>query len=305
MIKSLLETVIPKEQILCDEPMTKHTSFKVGGKADFFITAKTIEQVKKVVNVIKENKIPYFIIGNGSNLLVKDGGVRGVVLKVDLKEVTIQKKETEILVTAGAGVLLGFLSRKMKQQNIAGLEFACGIPGTIGGAIWMNAGAHGNEMKDIVVSTTVLDETGNLQTLSKEEQNFSYRSSIFQQNRQTIVLETTLKVKEGNAEEIEQKMEEYTNYRKTTQPIEYPSAGSTFKRGTDFITAKLIDECGLKGYGVGGAEVSCKHAGFVINKNKATASDILELIEQIKKHVREKFQKELELEVQIIGEDKK
>ncbi len=305
MIKSLLETVIPKEQILCDEPMTKHTSFKVGGKADFFITAKTIEQVKKVVNVIKENKIPYFVIGNGSNLLVKDGGVRGVVLKVDLKEVTIQKKETEILVTAGAGVLLGFLSRKMKQQNIAGLEFACGIPGTIGGAIWMNAGAHGNEMKDIVVSTTVLDETGNLQTLSKEEQNFSYRSSIFQQNRQTIILETTLKVKEGNAEEIEQKMEEYTNYRKTTQPIEYPSAGSTFKRGTDFITAKLIDECGLKGYGVGGAEVSCKHAGFVINKNKATASDILELIEQIRKHVREKFQKELELEVQIIGEDKK
>ena len=286
-----------------DEPMNKHTSFKIGGNADVFVIANNKEEIKKVLKFSKENNIDIFILGNGSNLLVKDNGIRGIVLKINLKEINIDiNGGASALVTVGAGVQLGALSQILLKNNIAGFEFASGIPGTIGGAIKMNAGAYGGEFKDIVVKTKCIDCKGNEIELSNKEQTFSYRHSIFSEEKY-IILESTLslKVEQDNAE-IQRKMAEYLNSRKEKQPINYPSAGSTFKRGEDYITAKLIDECGLKGYSVGGAQVSEKHAGFVINKDNATAKDVIELIEYVRKTVLKKFKKDIKLEIEIVGE---
>ena len=275
-----LEKIISEESvILVNEPMSKHTSFKIGGNADIFIKAKTEEDIKQILKYSEGNNIPLTIVGNGSDLLVKDGGIRGIVVKVDIDIFEI-------------------------IDEIEGFEFASGIPGSIGGALRMNAGAHGSEMKDIVLETMCMDKQGNICVLSNEEQEFEYRNSIFKLNKY-IILSTKLKLKKGIYKEIKEKMDEYANWRKEHQPIEYPSAGSTFKRGTDFITAKLIDECGLKGYSIGDAEVSIKHAGFVINKGNAKAKEVIDLIEYIKEKVADKFGKEIELEVQIIGEDAK
>lgn len=303
IISKELKDLISKESIIkIKEEMSKHTSFRVGGPADIFIIAKSEEDIRTVLDYTNAQNIPLTIIGNGSNLLVKDGGVRGVVLKVGIEELNIEKKDNEYLITVGAGVKNGFLAQKLLMEEIEGFEFASGIPGTIGGAIRMNAGAHGSEIKDIVFETKCMDMSGNIQTLSKEEQKFTYRNSIFSSNRY-IILSTKLKLKKGIYGEIKSKMEEYSNWRKEHQPLEYPSAGSTFKRGNDFITAKLIDECGLKGYKIGDAEVSTKHAGFIVNKGNAKAKDILNLVKYISDKVYEKFGKKIELEVQVIGED--
>lgn len=284
-----------------DEEMKSHTSFRIGGKADIFIKIQTVEELEKVINIAKNTNTKITIIGNGTNLLVKDSGIRGIVLKLDFKELHIEKKENECIVKVGSGFPISMLSQKLYKENIAGFEFAAGIPGTIGGAIRMNSGAHGKEMKDVIFKTTILNEQNEIIELSNEEQCFSYRNSIFSKNKY-IIIGATLKLEYGNSDEIKAKMNEYCTYRKEKQPIEYPNAGSTFKRGTDFITAKLIDEAGLKGYSIGGAQVSEKHAGFIINKGNATSEDVINLIKHVKKVVKNKFNKEIESEVEIIGD---
>lgn len=299
-IKEELEKIVPKENIKYDELMSKHTTFKTGGKADFYITAKTEEQIKEVQKCAEKNQIPLHIIGNGSNLLVKDSGVKGVVLKVGIDTLKIEEKSNDdIEVIVGAGTKVMGLAIKLKQQGITGFEELAGIPGTIGGANRMNAGAYGKEMKDIIIETKCIEKSGNIIILSKDEQQLGYRKSIFQ-NNQFIILEVKLSLKKGKKEAIEEKMEYYEKQRREKQPIEYPSAGSTFKRGDSYITAKLIDECGLKGYSIGGAQISEKHAGFIINKGNATSEDILELIKYTKKKVFEKFNIEIAEEIEII-----
>lgn len=324
-IYNKLKKVIDQSNIKVDESMKKHTSFKIGGNADFLISAKTVDDIKNILKFSKENNMELTIIGNGSNILVTDKGIRGIVMKIDLQEIEIQKKiddvanyanfdkveedeeiyssYNEVCIKVGAGVKLGKLAAILLKEEIEGFEFASGIPGTIGGAIRMNAGAYGKEMKDVVFETTCMDRNGNIYKLNNKEQKFEYRKSIFS-NNDYIILNTTIILNYGIKEQIKAKMNEYMMSRKEKQPIDLPSAGSTFKRGKDFVTAKVIDECGLKGYRIGDAEVSKKHAGFVVNLGNATSKDVLDLIEYIKNTVYEKTRKEIELEVEVIGESK-
>ena len=316
---------IPSEQIYMNEPMSKHTTFKVGGNADVFVKVRNTEQLKYVIKIAKKNDVHMYIIGNGSNILVKDNGIRGIVVKIEFEDIKIEKNENEAIVTVGAGVKLMQLAQELLKNSISGFEFASGIPGTIGGAVKMNAGAYGKEMKDIIASTKCLDlkrynmieekeyiddieiteyleksDEPDILDLNNKEQEFEYRNSIFS-NKRYVILETKLKLAYGSKEEIENNMRELVTKRKESQPNE-PSAGSTFKRGEDFITAKLIDECGLKGYSIGGAKVSEKHAGFIVNIGDATAQDILELIKYVKDKVYEKTGKFIKLEVEVLGE---
>lgn len=314
---------IPSEQIYMNEPMCKHTTFKVGGNADIFIKVKNLEQLKFVIKVAKKNNIRITIIGNGSNLLVKDNGIRGIVAKIEFEDIKIDADNA--IVTVGAGVKLGLLAQELLKNELSGFEFASSIPGTIGGAVRMNAGAYGSEMKDIVISTKCLDlkrynmltqktniddieieeyieksDEPEIVELNNDQQEFSYRDSVFSSKRY-VILETKLKLQNGDKEEIKRKMDEFLKSRKEKQP-NLPSAGSTFKRGDGYITAKLIDECGLKGYTIGGAQVSEKHAGFIVNTGDATAQNILDLIEHIKQVVYEKTGKLIKLEIEIIGD---
>lgn len=290
-------------KIIQDEPMKKRTTFRIGGTADVYVRAKEVEDVRTVLVFAKNHQIPVTIIGNGSNVLVRDKGIRGIVLYADLDQISFQEIEDGMLITVGAGCKLGGISMMCMERSLTGFEFAFGIPGSIGGAIRMNAGAHGGQMQDVVVSTTYMDFDGNVQTLTNEEQEFDYRESIFSKKHIGVILETKLKLSYGNQNEIKSKMKEYTAYRKEKQPISYPSAGSTFKRGDGFITAKLIDECGLKGYQIGGAKISDLHAGFIINEKEATAKDVLDLVKYTKQKVYEKFEKNIELEIEVIGEE--
>ena len=327
-IAHILTKELSEDQVLIDEPMKKHTSFKIGGTADIFVKVRKIQELAMVIEIARHENVSLTVIGNGSNILVKDNGIRGIVLNLELNEIIIEKD----IVTVGAGVKLGALTQILQKQELAGFEFAAGIPGTIGGAIRMNAGAHGGEMQDIVIETKYFDleeyenmvtkqeevsiPIGNdrienllrkreinlvIKTLNNEEQDFSYRHSIFMEKRY-IVLETKLQLHKGNKEEIREKMDQYLLIRKEKQPINMPSAGSTFKRGNDFITAKIIDECGLKGYCIGDAEVSTIHAGFIVNKGNATAKDVLDLIQYVQDTVYEKTQKRIELEIEVLGE---
>ena len=287
--------------VLENEPMKKHTSFQVGGPADIFIKAKTIADIKTVMEYAQKENIPLTVIGNGSNILVKDKGIRGIVLCICLDEYYIVKRKKEVELVAQSGCKLAFLAAKLLEAGIGGFEFASGIPGSIGGAIRMNAGAHGGQMQDIVKSVTYLDETGKIHTLDKEKLDFSYRHSIFSKQK-GIIIEATFSLEERPREQIQEKMEEYRKFRKEKQPIQYPSAGSTFKRGPDFITAQLLDGCGLKGKKIGGAEISTLHAGFIINTGEATAKDILDLVQYAKDEVFQKYQKKIELEIEVLGE---
>ena len=299
-IYELLTNEIKQGIVKIDEQMKKHTNFKIGGNADVFVIAKNIEEIKYVIKFSKENNIPLTILGNGSNVLVSDKGIRGIVLQVGTKEIKIEKQKNA-LIEVEAGVMLGALAQVLLKQSIAGFEFAAGIPGSIGGAIRMNAGAYGGEMKDIVRNVTVLNEKGEISVLTNEECEFSYRHSRFT-NSKEIVIKATLELPFGNENEIKAKMNEYAQSRKEKQPLNLPSAGSTFKRGTDFITAKLIDECGLKGYTSGDAQVSTLHAGFVVNLGNATAQDVLNVVSHVKQVVLEKTGKQIELEVELLGE---
>ncbi len=289
--------IISKEKIYINEPMSKYTSFKIGGPAEYLIKVQTIKELKNILKFAKEKNIKLTVIGNGSNLLVSDEGIKGIVAKIEINTLEIDTENARVNV--GSGVKLGLLAQKCLKRGIAGFEFASGIPGTIGGAIRMNAGAHGKEMKDVVQSIEYIDRDGEIHKITNEQAKFEYRNSIFSYN-DYIITNVEIQLEKGNMDKIKNKMEEYAEYRKEKQPIEYPSAGSTFKRGTDFITAKLIDECGLKGYQIGGAQISEKHAGFIINKDNATSEDVKKLIEYTKKEVYNKFGKIIEEEIQII-----
>lgn len=290
-----LEEILGKDNVKYNEPMSKHTSFKVGGIADLYLEVDSKEKLEKILKFNLQN---IYIIGNGSNILVTDKGIRGSVIKYTAKNYIIQDE----ILKVEAGMTNALLMKPIIEKELEGLEFAFGIPGTIGGAIVMNAGAFGREMKDVVVSTTYIDlKSKKIETINNLEHKFSYRNSIFSK-KQTIILETILKLQKGNKQEIKRKIEEYKVKRIETQPLDMPSAGSTFKRGDGFITAKLIDECGLKGYTIGGAKVSEKHAGFIVNKGNATAADIIELINYVKQIVYDKFGKTIEKEIKIIGE---
>ena len=297
-----LENKMKNSEIKTNEDMSKHTSFKVGGKADIFIKINDIQDLKYILDFTKKNNIPLTIIGNGSNVLVKDNGIRGITIYLNFDDIQIDEEQNgEVIVTVGSGVKLAMLAVILQKKGIAGFEFASGIPGTIGGAIRMNAGAYGKEMKEVVENVTYIDEEGNKNKLENEQMDFSYRHSRFKE-KQEIIIEAQLKFQKEDAEKIKERMDEYRKARMEKQPIDMPSAGSTFKRGTNYISAKLIDDAGLKGYEIGGAQVSEKHAGFIVNKGNATAQDILDLIDYVIKVVYEKFGKILELEVEVIGE---
>lgn len=301
-IKEILEkSKLNKENLYYDEPMAKHTSFKIGGPADAFIKVDNIEELKETLDLSKKNQIPLTIIGNGSNILVTDKGIRGITAKLNLKDIEIKNENNKQIIKVEAGVPVGLLAQKLLKEEITGFEELSGIPGTIGGAVIMNAGAHGKELKDILKKVTAMDYNGNIHEFTNEECQFSYRNSRFQKEKY-IILQATLELEKGNSTEIKEKMDEYMQFRKEKQPIEYPNAGSTFKRGEDFVTAKLIDEAGLKGYKIGGAQVSEKHAGFIVNVDNATAKDVIELTDYIKEKIEEKFCKKINLEIQIIGE---
>ena len=296
----ILKEIVGEENIKTNESMSKHTSFKVGGIADIFVKVKSYNQLIEILN--KRLDSPITIIGNGTNLLVKDNGIRGIVIKYTSNNISIKKEKENYIVEADSGVINGVLAQKLLENELTGFEFALGIPGTMGGAIYMNAGAYGKEMADIIDEVKYIDLKDNkIYTIKNDECKFSYRNSTFM-NMSAIILKATMIFTKGKKDDIRMTMEEYKQKRLNTQPIEYPNGGSTFKRGDGFITAKLIDDAGLKGYRIGGAEVSRKHAGFIINYDNATAEDILKLVEYVQKTVYEKFNKKIELEMRVIGE---
>ena len=298
----ILELGIAKENILFNEPMSKHTTFKVGGPAECFIKIDNEKDLRKVLIFARNNNIKITVLGNGSNVLVLDKGIEGIVLNIRLNKIEILNFGDKIYANVGAGVKISVFGHLLLRNEIEGFEELSGIPGTIGGAIRMNAGAHGKEFKDIVNTVTCMDYDGNIKEFENKDMEFQYRKSILKEKKY-IVLEVGMQFKKGIEKDIKQKMEEYATYRKEKQPIEYPSAGSTFKRGEDYITAKLIDDAGLKGYSIGDAEVSNKHAGFIINKGNATSKDIIDLIEYVKKEIYNRFGKKIELEIESIGEN--
>ena len=300
-----IEKIIDKNFIKLDEPMSKHTSFRVGGNADAYIIVQNKENLIKVLKIAKEYNLPITIVGNGTNLLVKDNGIRGLVINYASSnfEIIDANKIDGCQIKVDSGVKNGVFAQFLLKNELTGFEFAAGIPGTIGGAIYMNAGAFGGEIANIVESVTYISlKDLKVYTLKNEQCEFAYRTSIFEQDEDMIILEAIFNFKKGKKEEIAQKMDEFRNKRLSSQPLDKPSAGSTFKRGENFITAKLIDECNLKGYKIGGAQVSEKHAGFIINTGNASAKDIIDLIKYVKTKVYEKFGVEIKPEVRVIGE---
>lgn len=295
-----LKTAFHEEQMLLNEPMEKHTTFHIGGPADVLIRPGNTEEVCKILTLCKQYDTPYYVIGNGSNLLVGDGGIRGVVIEFG-KEFAEIRCEKDGLLYVQAGCMLSQAANVALQHSLTGMEFAAGIPGTIGGAVMMNAGAYGGEMKDIVRSVRVLTQDGEIITLSGFDMEFGYRQSVIGKNNY-IALEVILKLQTGNQEEIRTRMQELMKARRTKQPLEYPSAGSTFKRPEGYFAGKLIMDAGLAGYRVGDAEVSEKHCGFVINRGHATAKELETLMQDIVKRVYETSGVVLEPEVRRLGE---
>ena len=291
--------VVDKDRVLLDEPMSKHTTFRVGGAADYFVMPKCVEEVQKIVVLCHQIDMPYYVIGNGSNLLVSDEGYRGVVLQIYKEMNQIQVVGTTIYAQAGA--LLSKVGSVALEAELTGFEFAAGIPGTVGGAVVMNAGAYGGEMKDVLKSATVLSLDGRVFTLYNSELEVGYRTSVIA-SKEYVVLEATYELQFGDKDAIRAKMDELKVQRVTKQPLEFPSAGSTFKRPEGYFAGKLIQDAGLRGFRVGGAQVSEKHCGFVINTGDATASDIKELIELVSDRVLKEFGVKLEPEVKMLGD---
>lgn len=281
------------------EPMKQHTTFRVGGEAECFITIQQEEELVKLIPYLNQIEQDYFILGNGSNLLVGDKGYRGIVFKFDGPMEEIRVEGTRI--TAKAGALLSRVASTAKENGLTGLEFAAGIPGSIGGGVVMNAGAYDGEMKQVVEAVRVIDREGQITTLDCDTMEFGYRTSIIK-NRPYIVLEVVLQLAEGDPEQIGAKMEELSQLRRSKQPLEYASAGSTFKRPEGYYAGKLIMDAGMRGYRIGGAQVSDKHCGFIINTGKATAADIREVIEEVQERVKERFHVALEPEVVYLGD---
>ena len=294
-----LVKIIDETRVLVDEPMNRHTTFRVGGCADFFVMPRSVEEIQDVLSLCVQENMPYYILGNGSNLLVSDKGYRGLILQI-FKEMN-QIEVRSATVKAQAGALLSKIGAAAYEAGLTGFEFASGIPGAAGGAVVMNAGAYGGEMKDILESVTVITPEGELLTLSNEELELGYRTSIVAR-KGYIVVEAIFRLQNGDKKEIRARMDELKQQRTSKQPLEYPSAGSTFKRPEGYFAGKLIQDAGLRGFQVGGAQVSEKHCGFVINKHEATAADIAELIRRVSDKVKAQFGVELEPEVKRLGE---
>ena len=298
-VEKFIRELVAPEHIFMQEPMAKHTTFRVGGPADMLVLIESIEQLRQIVSYLRKIGEPYTVIGNGSNLLVGDKGYAGVVLKIASGMSQIQVDGETIRVQAGA--LLSKVAAEAARQSLTGMEFASGIPGSVGGAIVMNAGAYDGEMSQIVESVTVVSEDGEVMVLDKDTMEFGYRTSIIK-NRPYVVTEVELKLTKGNVLSIRTKMDELNAKRREKQPLEYASAGSTFKRPEGHFAGKLIMDAGLRGYRIGGAQVSEKHCGFIINIGNATAADINELIFEVQERVKEMFHVELEPEVIRVGE---
>ena len=294
-----LYTVIDAAKVLQNEPMKKHTTFRIGGPADYFIMPSDEQELAEVLRICKEYEVPIYIVGNGSNLLVGDGGFRGVIIQLYKEMGTLSIEENQI--TAQAGCSLAQIANAALAEELTGFEFAAGIPGTLGGAVVMNAGAYGGEMKDVLVSVRVMTEDGQILELAADELQLGYRTSVIPE-KHYIVLGAVLQLQHGEKESIKAQMDELRQKRVSKQPLEYPSAGSTFKRPEGYFAGKLIQDAGLKGFTVGGAQVSEKHSGFVINKGQATAADVMELIRQVTEKVENETGVTMEPEVKRIGE---
>lgn len=294
-----LNSFMKDEDIKLNEPMKKHTSFRVGGPAKLFLTVHSEEILAKIMSALMEYKIPYFVLGNGSNLLVADCGYEGVIIYLGEEFAGIEVKENKI--KAGAAAFLGKVARRALEEELTGLEFAAGIPGSLGGGAVMNAGAYGGELSQVITAVRAMDIKGNIVLLEKNELLLGYRTSIFK-IKPYVILEVYMELKKGDSKEISDKMEEYAKARIEKQPLEYPSAGSTFKRPEGYFAGKLIMDAGLRGFSVGDAQVSEKHCGFVINKGNATATEIRTLMDQVTKKVKEEFGVQLEPEVILLGE---
>ncbi len=294
-----LEKFLPAENIYINEPMKKHTTFRIGGEADCFLRIENVEQLQKVQRYLCQLEIPYYVLGNGSNLLVSDAGYRGVILEIAdrMNEVSVEGD----CIVAQAGAPMSKIARVAYENGLTGFEFASGIPGTIGGGVVMNAGAYGGELKQVVTWVTVVDREGEILELDNATMEFGYRTSVIKKHP-FIVTRVRLQLEKGEPEEIKARMDELAAKRREKQPLEYPSAGSTFKRPEGYFAGELIMNAGLRGYCVGGAQVSEKHCGFVINTKDATAEDVKQLIEHVKHTVKEQFGVELEPEVIYLGE---
>jgi len=296
-----LRTVLPEEHVKQDEMLKNHTHIKVGGKADVFVQPTTYTEIQQVVQYANKHNIPITFLGNGSNVIIKDGGIRGITLSLThITDVTVN--EQTIVAQSGAAII--DISRIALEHSLTGLEFACGIPGSVGGALYMNAGAYGGEVAYVLTKAVVMTKEGELITLSKDDFDFGYRKSRFANNHY-IILEATFELEKGVYEEIKEKMDDLTYKRESKQPLEYPSCGSVFKRPPNNFAGKLIQDSELQGTRIGGVEVSTKHAGFMVNVDNGTAQDYIDLIHFVQKTVKEKFGVTLEREVRIIGEDLK
>jgi len=296
----LIREIVGAENIRLNESMKNHTSFRLGGPADILVMPDSRESLGRVLSFCKSLGMPVLVIGNGTNLIVRDKGIRGVVIKIYDRFNKVAVREN--IIEAEAGLLLSRVSNIALENGLSGLEFASGIPGTLGGAVVMNAGAYGPEMKDVVVNTEYMDMDGNIRELHGEQHKFGYRTSVLQKEP-GVVLNTQLQLKSGNRQEIKAMMNDLNKRRKERQPLEMPSAGSVFRRPEGYFAGKLIEDCGLKGFRIGGAEVSQKHAGFIVNTGNASARDVVNLIGHIQASVKTKFGVELETEVKIVGEE--
>nr|WP_036817938.1 UDP-N-acetylmuramate dehydrogenase [Pontibacillus yanchengensis] len=294
-----LLSILPKEHVMVNEILKNHTYTQLGGRADLFVTPTTYEEVQQVVKIANKAEVPFTLLGNGSNVIIKDGGIRGIVLSLKKLD-SIKRENNSIIAESGARIIDA--SREALNEKLTGLEFACGIPGTVGGALFMNAGAYGGEIKDVLYHAIVVDRSGSLLTLSAEDLDLEYRTSNIAE-KGYIVLEARFDLELGDYDTIKEKMDDLTYKRESKQPLEYPSCGSVFKRPPGYFAGKLIQDSELQGKGVGGAEVSTKHAGFIVNKSNATAEEYISVIELVQKTVKDRFGVSLEREVKIIGED--
>lgn len=297
-----LEEIVGKDKVKYNEKMSKYTTMRVGGPCDCIVFPDEISKIKEVIDFCKNENITFFVIGNGSNLLVKDEGIHGVVIKLGHRFGKIELDGEYILAYAGA--TKPTLSQLAKKNSLKGLEFACGIPGTIGGGVKMNAGAYGSQISDILYEVTYMDEKEEIKTIKNKDCSFGYRKSIFTINPNYVILSAKFKLERGNIDEIENKMKENSLARKAKQPLEYPNFGSVFKRPEGYFVGKLVDDAGLRGYKIGGAQVSTKHTGFIVNVDNATCKDVLDLIGYVQTTVYNKFNVKLTPEVIIIGGDK-
>lgn len=286
--------------VLEQEELSRHTTFRIGGRADYYLVPEAEEEVREALDFARQKKLPFYLIGRGSNILFSDKGFNGVIIEVGkgLDQVCLGQ---DGMVTAQAGIAMSSLAAKLADAELTGFEFAGGIPGTLGGGIVMNAGAYGGEIKDCILSATVLTENGDTLTLTRDELELGYRTSIIQKEKY-IVLKAVFSFEKGKREEILARMKELNKRRRDKQPLEYPSAGSTFKRPEGYFAGKLIEDAGLRGYRVGDAQVSEKHCGFVINRGKATASEVSQLIRDVQEKVWEECKVRLEPEVRMVGE---